>query len=112
MPSVVLKRIGVLSSARVQAVFGCFFGLVFAALQFLILISTSAGPATRAGASQSKAVPDELATALGSLMLIIGPLSGLVVGFLWGAINALIYNLVFGGSGGIEMELQDRSSGC
>jgi hypothetical protein len=99
----IIKRIGVLKAATVQACIMGLFGLVFG-LCFLLfgtlfgsmMGSISDNPAAGAGFGM-----------LGGIgMVILLPIMYGVMGFVAGAIGAAIYNLVAGWVGGIELEVE------
>jgi hypothetical protein len=99
----VIKRIGVLKAAIVQAcimgLFGLLFGLCF--LFFGTLLGSMLGSAaSNAGAGAGLGM-------LGGIgMVIFLPIMYGVTGFVAGAIGAAIYNLVAGWVGGIELEVE------
>lgn len=100
----VLKRIGVLSAAKivgaVYAVFGVLGGLFFMALSFL-----GAGIA---------AANEEVSPLIGMIFgvgaIIILPLLYACLGFVFGALCAALYNMFSGMVGGIEVELQQATA--
>jgi uncharacterized protein involved in cysteine biosynthesis len=96
----VLKRIGVLSVAKivgaVYAVFGVLGGLFFMALSFL-----GAGIA-----AANEDVPPFIGMLFGVGAIIILPVLYACMGFVFGALSAALYNLFSGMVGGIEVELQ------
>ena len=90
-----LKKIGVLSLAKIQAVLMFIFGLIMAVLWLIV----------------AKMIPAELLTAdievsFQPLSLITIPIVYAIVGFIAGAIGALLYNLIAKWIGGIEIELK------
>ena len=100
----VLKRIGVLSAAKivgtVYGVFGILTGLFFMAFSLL-----GAGIA---------AANEEVSPLFGMIFgvggLIIFPLMYACMGFVFGALSAALYNLFSGMVGGIEVELQQTAT--
>ena len=93
----VVKSVGVMSVAKILGlVYGC-LGLIFVPF---FLIGGFAG----AFASQDKpAFP--FAGAIGIVLAILAPLLYGGMGFVFGAIGALIYNLIAKWVGGFELEL-------
>ena len=89
-----LKKIGVLSLAKVQAIIMALFGLVVGF--FIGVIGVTFG--AMAGARGFGA--------LGFLAVIILPIVYGVMGFVLGAVTAFVYNLIAGWVGGIEMEFK------
>lgn len=93
-----LKRIGVLSAAKISAALELVYGLAFAVLLLL------AGGAMVAffGPTLSALL------AIGLLALIAVPLLALAAGFVGSAIGALVYNAIAGWIGGVKVELKGR----
>ena len=96
----VLKRIGVLSAAKIVAavygVFGILGGLFFMSLSFL-----GAGIA-----AANEDAPAFVGMLFGVGAIIILPVLYACMGFVFGALSAALYNLFSGMVGGIEVELQ------
>jgi hypothetical protein len=100
MAKMVVKRLGVLSIAKmyslIAAVFGLIIGIfygVFIAL-FTALMSSANGGSVAAGG-------------IGILAVIFFPILYGIIGFIAGAIGALIYNFAAGFMGGIELDLEN-----
>jgi len=92
----VLKHVGVMSMAKITALFGLVAGLIYG-----ILFSTMA-------AAFAPLIPGLGATgagALGIFIVVIGAILGLIVGFISGAIQAFLYNVFAGWVGGIQVDL-------
>lgn len=89
-----LKRVGVLSSGVFGAVAGAIFGLIIA-------IFTATLGAFGANVLSSSFAAGSL------MMLIVVPLIYGFGGFLGGVLNAAVYNVVAGLTGGIELEFGD-----
>jgi hypothetical protein len=91
----VLKRIGVLSLARIIALFGLIWGIVSGIVRGTLveLYAPIMGPFGRWGFSALGGV------AVFILMVIIG----IVGGFILGAVIAFLYNVFAGWIGGIEL---------
>ena len=92
----VLKKVGVLSMAKLEAIlmaiFGLVYGIFFAAVG--TIASYVAGSTAVAG----------LFAGFGILSIVIFPVLFAIFGFISGAIGAFLYNLIAGWIGGIEME--------
>jgi hypothetical protein len=100
----VLKRIGVLSAAKivgtVYGVFGVITGLFFMAFSLV-----------GAGIADAGDAPGGLIGMLfGVGALIFFPLIYACMGFVFGALSAALYNLFSGMVGGIEIELQQAAA--
>jgi len=103
--TVVIKKIGVLSTAKIygaiMAAIGLAIGLIWA---FVALIAGTllGAAAMRPGAGAS------IGGLIGVGMIIIFPLIYGVLGFIGGAVGALIYNLAAHYVGGIELEVEEK----
>ncbi|HTK78772.1 MAG TPA: hypothetical protein VL371_26170 [Gemmataceae bacterium] len=99
----VLKRIGVLSAAKVAGVMyaalGLVVGLVFAGMASLVPF-----------ASHESGVPSWLAPMFGVGALIAAPIFYGVMGFVMGAVSAVLYNLFAGLVGGLELDIEPTKS--
>jgi len=91
----VIKRVGVLSVAKVQAIIMAVFGLIVG------VIYAFAGAVF--GAMMGSA---GLGAGLGFAAIIILPIFYAVIGFISGAIGAWLYNLVANWIGGVELDLE------
>lgn len=91
-----LKRIGVLSVAIFSAAMGAALGLIAGLMLFLY---AGLGAAQVQGGNQMNWL-----AGFGIAGLIVVPLLYGMMGFIGGAINALIYNVIAGLTGGIELE--------
>ncbi|MDD1689095.1 MAG: hypothetical protein LUQ66_00340 [Methanoregula sp.] len=94
----IIKQLGIESVGKFFAVFGLvwgfFVGLVFAAGVTTMGVGMGVAPVGFFG---------------GLVALGITTIIGGVMGFIGGAIVAIIYNLVLGATGGIEMDLEVKA---
>ena len=90
-----LKRLGVLSVAKLQAILMAVFGLILAILY--------AFAGTMIGVVYGSA---GLGVGFGLFAIIIFPILYGLLGFISGAIIAFLYNLFAGWFGGVEMEFE------
>lgn len=95
-----IRRFTVAQTATMGGALYFFLGLI--ALPFIWIFTRVAGSA--AGAAGVPGVP------FGGAMLILIPILYGIVGFICVAIMCLVYNLVAGWVGGIEVELEPGSS--
>jgi len=98
----VLKRLGVISVAKFAGVFYAGMGLLAGIV--LAAVSSLAG---MAGASMHD-MPGWIGPIFGVGAIVLLPLLYGVLGFLFGAIVAGLYNVFSGLIGGIEVELEAR----
>ena len=105
MAEMTIKRFGVVSVAKMYGLLMFIFGLVFGVIYGLILIVF--GAAISALGPGSDATAGGVSTVVMGIAMMIGlPLVYGVMGFVMGAIGALIYNGVAGIIGGIKFELE------
>ena len=100
----VLRSIGVLSAAKIvgvmYAALGLIMGLVFGAFFSLM-------PMGMEGTSE---VPRWIAPMFGMGAIIVAPIFYGCMGFIGGALGAVIYNAFAGMMGGIELRLEPRQT--
>jgi hypothetical protein len=94
----VLKHVGVMSFAKIMGVVYGSLGLIFAPLFLLIGLAGSL-------AGQNKT---PFAGVFGVVFAICMPVLYGVMGFIFGAISAFVYNLAAKWVGGIEVEVESR----
>jgi hypothetical protein len=100
-----IKSVGVMSVAKVS-------GLIYGAIGLLIVpILLVVGLASSMAVKQAQQttganIPAAMGPVFAILMAIAAPIFYGLIGFVTGAISALIYNLIAGWVGGIEMELE------
>lgn len=100
---VVVSRIGVLSTGKIQGAIGVTLGTIVAIpLMVISLIGAGAGAAGNAPPGAAGAV-----LGMGICFTLLLPVFYGVAGFIGGIIGAAIYNLVAGFVGGMEMELEE-----
>jgi len=97
----VLKSVGVLSVGKVFACLYALLGLIFGGLVLLFTLASVAIGGKNA---------EPAAAFVGVMMFFCLPIGYGLVGFIGGAITALLYNLVAAFAGGIEMELQQSAN--
>jgi len=93
MTRLVLKKIGVLSLAKIytilMAIIGLVIGIVYAIIG-LVISATTTEPGIGAG--------------IGLVGIIITPVVYAIIGFISGAVGAWLYNLIARWIGGVELE--------
>ena len=105
MAEMTIRRFGVLSVAKMYGLLMFLFGLIFGVIYGLILIMFGAAMSAMGPGRESTA--GGVSTAVMGIGMMIGlPLFYGVLGFIMGAIGALIYNAVAGIIGGVKFELE------
>ena len=96
---VIVKSVDIFSWAKIQALFGIVFGL-FYGIMFAII---------GAAMGMSKGTPGAQALeSLGVLSIVAFPIIFAIMGFICGAIMALLYNFFAGSVGGVKIELVEK----
>jgi hypothetical protein len=101
-----IRKLGILSVAKIQAVMMFVIGLLIGILYGLIVIIYSLFGAGIVGGDAALVIGG------GGVVLGIGLMIGIpimygLIGFIAGALSALIYNIFAGMVGGIEMEVEN-----
>ena len=100
MANMVVRRFGILSFAKIQALIMMVFGLIIGVIYGLFFMVIGA-------AMLSQSTGSAIGGVVGGLVIIVMmPIFYGVIGFVFGALGALIYNTAAGFVGGIEMELE------
>jgi hypothetical protein len=93
-----IKSFGIVSVGKFCAVIGLVWGFMMG-----IMVAIGVGGSVAMMGSQA------LGAGAGIVGLILMIIIGGVGGFIWGAIAAVIYNVILGAIGGIEMDLEVKS---
>ena len=104
MAEMTIRRFGVLSVAKMYGLLTFIFGLIFGVIYGLFFIIF--GAAMSAVAGRDGAVGGVSSVVIGIAMMIGIPIMYGILGFVMGAIGALIYNAVAGIAGGVKFELE------
>jgi hypothetical protein len=104
MAEMTIKRFGVLSVAKMYGLLMFIFGLIFGVLYGLFFIIF--GAAMSAMGSNDATAGGVGSVAVGIAMMIGIPLMYGFMGFIMGAIGALVYNALSGIVGGVKFELE------
>jgi len=105
MAEMTIRRFGVISVAKMYGLLMFIFGLIFGVIYGLILIVFGAAMSALGPGRESTA--GGVSTVVMGIAMMIGlPLFYGLLGFIMGAIGALIYNAVSGIIGGVKFELE------
>ena len=107
----VLRRVGVLSVAKMSAILSGIMGLIIGIVYTLIfsfILSLFAGIPSATGNASGLGGLEVLGlfAGFGMLSIVIIPVVLAILGFLTGAAGAFIYNLIAGWVGGYEVEFE------
>lgn len=101
-----INKMGVLSVAKIQAVIGLVVGLIVGVLYAAIILVYTLVGASLVGGDAKMAVGG--GGIIAAVVALIGfPVLYTIIGFIGGAIGALVYNLCARMLGGIEMEVEN-----
>jgi len=109
MAKMQIRRVGIFSYAKITAVTTAAFGLIIGVIYGLIVIVF--GAAILAGGGRDTGAAGAGSIVAGVLIMIGLPIFYGVLGFIFGAIGALVYNVAAGFVGGIELELEPVADG-
>lgn len=108
MAKMVIKRFGVFSSAKIYAVVMAGLGLVLGVPLGLLMIVF--GAAMMSSSWSGGAAGGGVGIGLGLFYMVGLPIIYGIMGFVFGAIGALIYNMAARTIGGLEMELENAEA--
>jgi hypothetical protein len=100
----VVKRVGVLSMAKLMGVLYGGIGLLIGAL--FALFSMVGGGAMLAGGGEEGALGGGMMMGMGVAMVVVAPVFYGLTGFLAGALTGWLYNVAARFVGGIEIDVQ------
>ena len=104
MAKMQIKRVGVFSYAKISAVVMAGIALVIGIPLGLIMMVIGAAALTQDGAAGGVGI------GMGLAYMVILPIIYGLMGFIFGAVGALIYNVAAGFVGGIELELESTET--
>lgn len=96
-----IRRIGVLSAAKIYAIVMAAIALVIMIPVALIMMVAGAAAMSNSGAAGG------FGLGVGLFGIILAPIMYGVMGFVIGALFALVYNVAAGFVGGVEMDLEN-----
>ena len=105
MAKVQIRRMGVLSCAKIYSITLAAMGLILGVIYGLIFMVV--GGAMMAGGGRDSGMAGGSSIVIGLVMMIAIPVFYGVIGFVGGIIGALVYNVAAGVVGGLELELEN-----
>jgi hypothetical protein len=106
MAEMTVRRVGVLSLAKMQALLMFVIGLIIGVIYGLIFMIFGAAIMAMGGRGQEAAAGGISTVVMGLVFMIVFPIMYGILGFIFGAIGGLVYNLAAGIVGGIKLELE------
>ncbi len=106
MATMTIKRVGVLSFAKISGIVGAGLGLIIGVIYGLIIMTIGAAMMSgRGGPGAGFGIIG------GLLMMIMIPAFYGILSFVFGALYAFVYNVAAGFVGGVELELEEVGRG-
>ena len=109
MAKMQIKRVGVLSCAKIYSVTLAAFGIIIGVIYGLIFMVV--GGAMMAGGGRDSGAAGASSLVIGLIMMVAIPVFYGVIGFIAGIIGGLVYNVASGFVGGLEIELESMDGG-
>ena len=109
MAKVQIKRMGVLSCAKIYSITLAAMGLIIGVIYGLIFMVV--GGAMMAGGGRDSGMAGGSSIVIGLVMMIAIPVFYGIIGFIGGIIGGLVYNVAAGVVGGLELELENMDGG-
>lgn len=101
-----IRKLGILSVAKIQAVMMFIISLLVSIPYGLIIIAFSLFGAGMGRGNEALAVGGG-GVIMGVVIMIVLPIIYAIMGFIFGAIGALVYNILSGIVGGVEIEVEN-----
>ena len=106
MAEMTIKRFGVFSVAKIYGLLSFIIGLIIGVLYGLFLILFGAAMSAMAPGGDQALAGGVSTVVLGIMMMIAFPIMYGLMGFIGGAISAVVYNVAAGVIGGIKFDLE------
>ena len=106
MAEMTIRRFNVFSVAKIQGFLAFVIGLLIGVLYGFAFMIFGAAISSLAPQGDSQAMGGVGAIVIGLVIMIAVPILYSIIGFIGGAIGALVYNLAAGVVGGVKFELE------
>ncbi|HLO01400.1 MAG TPA: hypothetical protein VK208_23270 [Pyrinomonadaceae bacterium] len=106
MAEMTIRRFSVFSVAKIQGLLAFVIGLLIGVIYGLFFMLFGAFMSSLAPRSDSQAIGGVGSVVGGLIIMIAVPVLYAIIGFIGGAIGALVYNLAAGIVGGVRFELE------
>jgi len=106
MAEMTIRRVGVLSLAKIQGLLMLVIGLIIGVIYGLIFMIFGAALTSVMPKDESQAIGAGGTVLIGLIIMIAIPITYGLLGFIGGAIGGLIYNALAGIAGGIKIDLE------
>ena len=111
MPEMTIRRFSVFSVAKIQSLLMFVIGLIIGVLYGLIFMIAGAAMTALVPGRDSQTMSGVGSVVVGLIIMIAVPIFYGVIGFIGGAIGAMVYNIAAGVVGGIRFELEGTTVG-
>ncbi len=99
-----IKHLDIMSVAKVGAVLGAIWGAIYGLIVGIVIAVGGTTAASAFGMSGFGLAGFGIAAVI--IGLIVGAIVGAILGFIFGALGAFFYNIAFGMTGGIKVDLE------
>ena len=106
MAEMTIRRFNVFSVAKIQGFLAFVIGLLIGVIYGFAFMIFGAAISSLAPQGDSQAMGGVGAIVIGLVIMIAVPILYSIIGFIGGAIGALVYNLAAGVVGGVKFELE------
>jgi len=106
MAEMTVRRVGVLSLAKMQGLLMFVMGLIIGVIYGLIIMLFGAAMSSLASRGEGQAMGGISTIGAGLIIMIALPVFYGIIGFIGGAIGGFIYNIAAGIVGGIQLDLE------
>jgi hypothetical protein len=106
MAEMTIRRFGVFSVARIQGLLAFVIGLIIGVIYGLSVMIFGAFMSSLAPGRDGQPMAGVSTIVIGLVIMIAIPIIYGILGFIGGAIGALVYNLAAGVVGGVKFELE------
>ncbi len=106
MAEMTIRRFSVFSVAKIQGLLAFVIGLLIGILYGLSFMIFGAFMSSLAPRGDSQAIGGVSSVVVGLVLMVVIPVFYGILGFIGGAIGALVYNLAAGVVGGVRFELE------
>jgi hypothetical protein len=110
MAEMMVRRIGVLSLAKIQGLLMFVFGLIIGVIYGLIFMIFGAAMSSLTRGGDNQMMGGVSSIVFGVIMMVTIPIFYGILGFVGGAIGGLIYNIAAGIVGGVKLELEGTAA--
>ena len=109
MATMEIKRVGVLSFAKISGIVAAGLGVIIGVIYGLFFMIFGAAMLSQGGGGNAGMGGGSMVV-VGLVAMVAVPVFYGALGFIFGALYAVIYNVASGFVGGIELEMEDKNA--